>query len=286
MSIVYLNGLFLPLAEARVSPMDRGFLFADGVYEVIPVYQKKAFGIEKHLERLQRSLDAIQLDSEVPVSRWCELIEEVICRNDSVHQLIYLQVTRGIAEVRDHKFPENAFPTVFIMSSPMVVPKSGFQLDDTGITAVTLPDLRWQRCDIKSISLLPNILSRQEAIEKNADDAILIRDGWVTECPAANVFLVKDAVIITPQLSLLILGGVTRDLVISLALANNICCQQRPVLKAELYTADEIWISSSTKDLMPVVQLDGKPVGNGVAGEQWRRVASLFLQHKRALFGI
>jgi D-alanine transaminase len=286
MSIVYLNGRFLPLEEARVSPMDRGFLFADGVYEVIPIYQGKAFGAEQHLARLQKSLAAIKLDNPLTVADWLDLITKIVSLNASAHQLIYLQITRGIAEVRDHRFPDSVVPTVFIMSTPVAIPESGFVPQEESLSAITVDDIRWLRCDIKSIGLLPNILARQTAIENGADDAIFVRDGMVTECPAANVFLVKEGVIITPPLNEWILGGVTRDLVIALALENHIPCLQRPVQKMELCTADELWISSSTKDVMPVISLDGKPVGNGLPGELWRRMAHLYLRHKQALFGV
>ncbi|MCP5205725.1 MAG: D-amino acid aminotransferase [Hahellaceae bacterium] len=286
MSIAYLNGQYLPLSDAKVSPMDRGFLFADGVYEVVPVYQGKPFGLEKHLERLERSLSAIKLASGLSQTAWIEAITEIIRRNGGGHQLVYLQVTRGVAEVRDHRFPDIVVPTIFIMSSAVDAPKKEGPLSAVGISAVTIPDIRWGRCDIKSVALLPNILGRQQAIEKHADEAIFIREDLVTECPAANVFIVKQNEVVTPPLNETILGGVTRDIVISLLEKNHILCRQRPVMKMELFTADEIWISSSSKDLLPVTMLDGNPVGEGVPGALWRRAAEMYQQYKHNLFGI
>lgn len=286
MSIAYLNGQYLPLSDAKVSPMDRGFLFADGVYEVVPVYQGKPFGLEKHLDRLERSLSAIKLASGLSQAAWTEAISEIIRRNGSGHQLVYLQVTRGVAEVRDHRFPDTVVPTIFIMSSAVDAPEKEGQLSSAGISAVTIPDIRWGRCDIKSVALLPNILGRQQAIEKHADEAIFIREDLVTECPAANVFIVKQNEVVTPPLNETILGGVTRDIVISLLEKNHIPCRQRPVMKMELFTADEIWISSSSKDLLPVTMLDGNPVGEGVPGALWRRAAEMYQQYKHNLFGI
>lgn len=286
MSVVYLNGQYLPLSDAKVSPMDRGFLFADGVYEVVPVYQGKPFGLVQHLDRLERSLSAIKLESGLSQSDWVDAIGEVIKRNNGEHQLIYLQVTRGVAEIRDHRFPKTVVPTIFIMSSVVDAPEKGGELPSAGVSAITIPDIRWGRCDIKSIALLPNILGRQQAIEKNADEAIFIREDLVTECPAANVFIVKDNEVATPPLNKTILGGVTRDIVISLLEKHHIPCRQRPVMKMELFSADEIWISSSSKDLLPVTMLDGKRVGDGLPGDLWQRVAELYLQHKHELFGI
>lgn len=286
MSTVYLNGQFLPLEAAKISPLDRGFMFADGVYEVIPVFQGKVFGLDKHLVRLLAGLEAIRLSSPYEKEHWQSLIQQVIDRNGQGNQSIYLQITRGETPIRNHGFPKEHHPTIFIMSMPVTVPDTGFTLPEEGVVAITMPDIRWLRCDIKSISLLPNILSQQEAIEKGADEAILVRDEMVTECAAANVFMVKNGILVTPPLSHLILGGVTRDMVIALAEENGISVQQRPIMKLELYSADELWITSSTRDIAPVTMLDDKLVGNGQLGKLWSTVAELYLRRKQALFGI
>ena len=282
MSIAYLNGAWLPLDEARISPLDRGFLFADGVYEVIPVYAGKPFRLAEHLDRLAFSLHEIQLAPPLDKAGWASLLGELIRRNSGGNLSLYLQITRGAAGKRDHAFPgTDVAGTVFAMTSPL---SPVMDLDTvTGLPAITVTDCRWLRCDIKSVALLPNILMRQQAVSQGAAEAILLRDGQATEGAASNLFIVRDGTVITPPKSPLILGGITRDLIIELCRAHGVPCQEGAISEAALHQADEIWVSSSTREIAPVVQLDGQPVGTGQPGPVWRHVAGLYNDFKREL---
>lgn len=278
--IVYLNGRFLPQDQAFVPVMDRGFVFGDGVYEVIPVYGGRPFRLHQHLQRLQHSLDGIRLANPMADERWCEILHRVVAENGGGEQSVYLQVTRGHAP-RDHAFPAQTAPTVFISSSPLkpVAP----QLLKDGVAAITLEDIRWKYCHIKAIALLPNILLRQQAIDAGAQEAILIRDGVVTEGAASNVFMVRDGVIKTPPKGPFLLPGITRDLVLELAQTHGLAQQECEFGPAELASADEIWLSSSTKELLPVTRLDAAAVGTGRPGPVWQRMHELYQDYKRAL---
>jgi len=276
-TIAYLNGEFQPLEDTRISPLDRGFLFADGVYEVIPVYAGRLFRPDAHLDRLERSLASIRIEDPLGRTGWNALLDGIIERNDGGHQAVYLQVTRGVA-AREHGFPGNVAPTVFAMTrildgDPQILP----------IDAVTRPDIRWTRCDIKSVALLPNVLMRQEAADASAAEAILIRDGLVTEGTATNVFVVQGNAVSTPPDSPHILGGITRELLKELMNGAGIECRDEPVTETALRAAREIWLSSSTKEVTPVVRLDGKPVGAGVPGPLWERIHGLFQDYKQRL---
>lgn len=275
---VYLNGAFMPIEEAQVSVLDRGFLFGDGVYEVIPVYQGKPLRLQEHLDRLKQSMDAIHLEVD---EDWPALVADLVELNGSGDLSVYLQVTRGVMEKRDHAFPEASVPTVFLMATPFVPVQD---LDKVqGIKAVTVDDNRWLRCFIKSICLQPNVLLKEKATQAGAQDAILIRDGVVTEAAAANVFVVKDSVIYTAPKNELILGGVTRDLIIELLNAAGLkCCEEAPST-ALLTDADEIWISSSTREIVPVVELDEKPVGKGTIGPVWYNAMQHYQRFKQQL---
>jgi D-alanine transaminase len=280
LSICFLNGDFLPLDEARVSVLDRGFLLGDGVYEVIPVYNGKLFRGEDHLARLQASLDAIQMDNPLLPDQWLSLLRKLIERNGNGFLSLYLQVTRGVA-MRDHAFPADTSPTVFAMCNPLkLVPAEVLQ---NGVAAVTLSDNRWLRCNIKAISLLPNVLLRQTAVEKDVSEALLIRDGQVTEGAASNVFLVKDGVVKTPPKSSFILAGITRDVVLELVHAGPYAAEETSIAEAELLEADEIWLSSSSKELLPVTRLNGKIVGDGKPGPAWSQTHDQF-QHMKQQF--
>lgn len=276
----YLNGEFLPLSEAKVSVLDRGFIFGDGVYEVIPVYGRRAFRLSHHLQRLQNSLDAIRIDNPLSNEGWQQIIDALIEQNDGDDQSVYLHITRGVAK-RDHRFPADTPATVFVMSNPLLAPEQATV--EQGIKAVTLPDIRWLNCHIKAISLLPNILFRQAAIDSGGDEAILLRDGKATEGAASNLFIVKDAVIITPPKSHKLLPGITRDLIVELAQQHQLNCEEREIDEQELFAADEIWISSSTKEVMPVLELNQQPVGNGQPGPVWRQIYRLYQQMKQQL---
>ena len=277
MTIAYLNGEYQPLEETRISPLDRGFLFADGVYEVIPVYAGRLFRADAHLNRLERSLASIRIEDPLGRAGWNALLDGIIERNGGGHQAVYMQVTRGVA-AREHGFPGNVASTVFAMTrilggDPQILP----------IHAVTRPDIRWTRCDIKSVALLPNVLMRQEAADASAAEAILIRDGLVTEGTATNVFVVQGNAVSTPPDNPHILGGITRELLKELMNGAGIECRDEPVTETALRVAREIWVSSSTKEVTPVVRLDGKPVGAGVPGPLWERIHGLFQDYKQRL---
>lgn len=278
---VYLNGEFMPLEEAKVSVMDRGFLFGDGVYEVIPVYGGETFRVDEHITRLQQSLAEVQINLPLEQQDWRTLFDQVVVLNGGGDLSLYLQVTRGAEDKRDHAFPETSSPTVFMMTSPLqpTVDLKGVE----GISVVSLEDNRWTRCYIKTICLLPNALLKQQALDAGAQDALLIRDGYVTEAAAANVFVVKDGVVYTPPRDKLILGGITRDLIVELAGQGAFECREQKISREELENADEIWITSSTREIVPVIELDGKPVGVGAIGPVWYNVAQCFQDYKADL---
>jgi D-alanine transaminase len=281
MSTAYLDGIFLPLDQARVSVMDRGFLFGDGVYEVIPVYGGKLFRLGPHLRRLQNSLDAVRIGNPLAEDDWESMLTRLVACNEGGDQTVYLQVTRGIAPRRDHAFPVNSRPTVFAMCAPCPVSR---EIDtETGVSAVTLADIRWQHCNVKAITLLPNILLRQQAIDADAAEAILVRDGYATEGAASNIFIVVDGTLKTPPNSPALLPGVTRDLVIELAKTNGITCLEADITMEELAGADEIWLTSSTREISPVIRLDGRQVGNGNPGALWNRMIRLYQNYKEAV---
>ena len=276
-SIVYLNGEFLPLSRARISPLDRGFIFGDGVYEVIPVYARRIFRLDDHLGRLERSLEGIQLANPHSRPQWSEIISELVRRSPHEDQSVYLQITRGAAK-RDHAFPSGVAPTVFLMTGALSVPTP--EAVDAGVVATTAADNRWLRCDLKTIALLPNVLLRQQAIDAGAVEAVLLRDGWLTEGAASNIFVVIDGVLLTPPKSHLMLPGITYDVILELAGAHGMPCEVRPVTEAELRSAQEVWLTSSTREVLAITRLDGKPVGDGRPGPLFRRMHGLFQQFK------
>ena len=258
--LVHLNGEMLPLSQARVSVLDRGFIFGDGVYEVLPVYSRRPFRLAQHLARLRASLAETRIRDPYTPAQWEALFDGVIAANPWDDQGLYLQVTRGVAR-RDHAFPADAVPTVFVMVNPLSGPSP--EQRERGVAAVTMEDNRWLRCNLKSVSLIGNVLLRQDAVERDAVEAILLRDGWLTEGSSTNVFIARDGVIATPPKSRLILPGITYDVVVELARANDIPLELRPVAAQELRSADEVWLASSIKELLPVTDLDGRPVGHG-----------------------
>ena len=277
---VYLNGKFLPLEEAYIPVLDRGFIFGDGVYEVIPVYSKRAFRLAEHLNRLQSSLDGIRLPNPHSETEWAKLISELIERNPGDDQYLYLHITRGVAK-RDHAFPQPPVqPTVFMMSSPLLHPAT--ELLASGVSAVTAADNRWLRCDIKAISLLPNVLLRQMAVDAGCAETILIRDdSFMTEGAASNIFLAKNGTLLAPPKDNLMLPGITYDVVLELAAANHIPVEVRKIGKDELLSADELLLTSSTREVMPITTLDGKAVGSGKPGPIFGRLYSLYQNYKR-----
>jgi D-alanine transaminase len=278
--IVYLNGDYLPESEARVSVLDRGFLFGDGVYEVVPVYGGRLFRLEQHLDRLDRSLAAVRIVPPLDRAGWIRMLKELLARNPGGDRSVYLQVTRGAAR-RDHAFPEDASPTVFAMVNPLQ--PSDPAVLETGVAAVTMPDTRWARCDIKAITLLANILARQQAVEAGATEAILVRAGQAIEGAASNLFVVGDGVIVTPPKDCSLLPGITRDLVVELAQAHGIPLMETPITEAGLRAAEEIWLTSSTREILPVTRLDDRPVGSGRPGPVWARMTALYQAYKQQL---
>ncbi len=281
MTQVYLNGEFLPLEEAKVSVLDRGFLFGDGVYEVIPAYGGRLFRLEQHLDRLDQSLQGIRLAVSKSHDDWREILQRLLPTGEMGDQAVYLQITRGVAPKRDHSFPVVATPTIFAMAFPVISPEPGQA--ELGVAAITLPDTRWLRCNIKAITLLANVLLRQQAVDEGAAEAILIRDGVAHEGTASNLFVVEDGVITTPPDGPELLPGITRDLVVELAGLHDLPLIQAPIEESRLFGADELWITSSTKEIVPVISLNERPVGEGVAGPVWRRVWSLFQAYKQQI---
>ena len=279
-SIVYLNGNFIPMNEAHVPVMDRGFIFGDGVYEVIPVFGGRLFRLSHHLQRLNNSLAAIRLQNPLTDDEWQLALDKLVQQNGDADQSVYLQVTRGVAH-RDHSFPPDTEPTVFAMSSHMKPVEPSLLAQ--GVAAITLDDIRWQYCNIKSIALLPNILLRQQAVDAGATEAILLRDGEVTEGAASNIFIVTNNTIVTPPKSDCLLPGITRDLVVELAHTNSMACEERAISEAELLTADEIWMTSSTKEILPITNLNDKPVADGKPGPLWKRIYDIYQAYKVTL---
>jgi D-alanine transaminase len=270
---VYLNGQFKPLAEAGVSPLDRGFLYGDGVYEVIPVYSRRPFRIDEHLTRLQATLDGIRLANPLTVDAWKSVIFKLIAAAPWEDQSVYLQVTRGADDKRDHAFPPaSVAPTVFAFASPLVTPS--VEQRTRGVSAITVADERWARCDLKVLSLLANVLARQAAVEHGCTEALLIRDGYLKEGAASNIFIVKDGVLLAPPKTRLMLPGITYDVILELAATHGQTVDVREVTEMELRHADEVWMTSSTKEILPITTLDGQPVGNGqpgpVAARMWQ----------------
>lgn len=274
----YLNGEFLPLDRARISVLDRGFIFGDGVYEVIPVYSRRPFRLPEHLARLQRSLNAIRLANPLADAEWTRLLHDLIARNGGEDQSIYLQVTRGVAK-RDHAFPTDAKPTVFMMASPLVTPSR--ELIENGASAVTATDFRWLRCDVKATSLLANCLLRQRALDAGADEVVMFRDGSLTEGSASNVFVVKRGVLLAPPKNHLVLPGITYDVVLELAAARNVPSEVREIPEDEVRNADELWLSSSSKEVLAITTLDGRPVGSGRPGAVFQLIHQAFQEFKR-----
>jgi D-alanine transaminase len=276
--MIFLNGKFMPIEQATVPVLDRGFIFGDGVYELVPVYSRVPFRVDEHLARLERSLHEVRIRNPYSRERWREIIAQLIAQQPYEDQGVYFQVTRGVAK-RDHAFPKGVEPTVFIMSNPLVNPPA--ELVEAGARAVTAADFRWLRCDIKSISLVGNCLLRQLSADVGAVETILLRDGKLTEASASNVFIVKEGVICGPAKSNLILPGITYDVVIELAQGAAMPLDIGDVSERDLRAADEIWVTSSSKEVLAIVELDGRPIGEGRPGPVFRRMYQLYQDFKR-----
>jgi D-alanine transaminase len=279
--VVYLNGEYLPQSQAKVSVLDRGFLFGDGVYEVIPVFGGKPLRLDEHLDRLQRSMNRVSLDNPMTSDQWKAVFQSLLEENPGADRSIYLQVTRGAAPVRDLSIVADLKPTVFIMVND--IKPVDYAMLERGIEAITVDDFRWKACDIKSVSLIANVMIRLQANQSSVVDAVMVRDGLVTEGTASNIFVVHAGVISTPPKSDCLLPGITRDLVIELARLNGIKVEERDIKEQELETADEIWLTSSTREIAPVVKINNHVVGKGVAGECWKRIIKIYQEYKQEL---
>jgi D-alanine transaminase len=279
--MVYLNGEFLPLEDAKVPVLDRGFIFGDGIYEVIPVYGRLPLRGAEHLARLANGLAAIRIANPHTDAQWMSIIEGVIAACPHDDQALYMQVTRGVAR-RDQAFPNPPpRPTVLVMAWQMSKPSA--EQRTQGVACIVQQDFRWHRCDIKSTSLLGNCMLRQAAADAGAVESVLIRDGMVTEASTSNVFLVKDGRIATPPKNTDVLPGITYDLVLDLAREHGLEVAVRAIAAGELDDADELWLSSSTKEVLPVTRLDGRPVGNGRPGPMYQRMYGIYQDYKARL---
>ncbi|HXF78156.1 MAG TPA: D-amino acid aminotransferase [Usitatibacter sp.] len=279
-SIAHFNGRLMPIDDIRISPLDRGFVFGDGVYEVIPVYDGTPLHAREHFERLQRSMDEIQLRNPYSVGEWLGFMRELLAHHPG-NQSVYIQVTRGAPQKRDHVIPKDLAPTVFMMCYPLASPSK--DAIEKGVACVTARDFRWEKCHVKSTSLLGNVLARQVSAEVGATETILLRDGRVTEASASNVFVVKDGAVLASPQDHLILLGITYQLLEKLAAEGHLKLEVRPVTEAELRGADEVWLSSSTKEVLAVTTIDGKPVGDGRPGPLFRKMHALYQDYKSRL---
>ena len=277
MSLVYLNGEYKPLAAASVNVLDRGFTFGDSVYEVIPVYNRHVFCGEAHLARLDNSLTSIGMANPLSRAAWSQVFGKLIDAGEAPDQSLYLQISRGVSE-RERDIPRSSRATVFAMSRPLTRPDPA-----RGIRAITHEDIRWQCCDIKVTTLLASVLLRRRAQERGAKEAILIRDDKLTEGAVSNVFICNQGVISTPEQDHHILPGITRAALIDILRQNDMACRQRRIERPELLRAEEIWLTSSTWEVMPVIQLDDAPVGNGRPGPLWARANALYQDFKQQL---
>ncbi len=278
--IAHFNGELLPLDQIRISPLDRGFIFGDGVYEVIPAYGGTLLRAREHFRRLQRSMDEIGLANPHTVDEWIGEVTRLLSHHPG-NQSVYIQVTRGVPPKRDHVIPRGLVPTVFMMASPLATPSP--EMVEKGVACVSARDFRWEKCHIKSTSLLGNVLARQLSADAGATETILFRDGFLTEASASNVFVVKDGAVAAAPQDNHILLGITYELLAELAAQGKLRYAVRPIPESEVRSADEIWLTSSTKEVLAVTTLDGKPVGSGAPGAVFRRMHALFQDYKAKL---
>lgn len=278
----YLNGEYVALRDARISPLDRGFLFGDSVYEVLPVFGGRMFLFEEHFDRLAHSLREIRLENPHSHEDWRGILEQLIERNGRADMYVYVQVTRGVEYGRNHAFPAIVKPSVFAMAAPLPVFTDEQRAE--GLSAITVQEFRWGRCDIKSTSLLANVLMKQQAADAGANEALIVRDGEVLEGSSTSVFIVTRGTLVTPPNSHRILPGTTRDA--ALSLVNGLMpVELRNISLEELRAADECWISAATRDVLPVTRVDGAPIGTGRPGPAWARVAESFKHLRQSLAG-
>ncbi|PHS16811.1 MAG: D-alanine aminotransferase [Kangiella sp.] len=276
MSIIYLNGEFMPIENAKISPLDRGFLFGDGIYEFIPFFHGRPVGFDLHIQRMLDGLAKIQI--KVGDIDWRNILDQIISKNEGDELAVYIQVSRGADINRAHRFPTNIKPTIFIMTQPLAKETNPDASTAKTYSIVTSLDKRWKHCDVKSTSLLGNILHFQHGYESKVDETLLFNsEGYLTECSACNVFVIKGNKIITPILDKQILPGVTRRIVINAVNSSDkYSIEERNVNLEEARLADEIWITSSSKQIAPVIELDGNAVGNGKVGAVWEECSKLF----------
>ena len=275
--VVYLNGEFVALQDAQISVLDRGFIYGDGVYEVVPIYARQPFRMPHHLERLQHSLDGIRLANPHTEAQWDALVREVAAKQPFADQALYLQVTRGVAK-RDHAFPPGTPPTIFMMSNPLPLPTR--EQVEHGVAVVTAEDNRWQRCDLKTTSLVGNVLMRQLAVDHGAVETVMFRDGLLTEASASNVLIVKSGKVIAPPKDHLILPGITYDATLEFTRDAGVPFEVRKVTREEALRADEMWLSSSTKEVLAITRIDGALFASGAPGPVFRKVWQTFQDRK------
>lgn len=284
--ICYLNGEYQALERARISPLDRGFLFGDAVYEVVPVYAGRPFRFREHFDRLARSLTEIRMAVPLSHADWATICLELIARNEAQTQdsYLYIQVSRGAEFGRNHAWPPDLAPTLFAYGSAL--PPVSAELLEHGVAAITATDIRWTRRDIKSTALLANVLLKKLAADTDAFETILIEDGFLTEGASTTVHIVRDGVLYTPPNGQQILPGTTRDVVTELAARMALPSKVRPISAPELRTADEIWLSFSTRGVLPVTALDGAPISTGRPGAAFRRLHDAFVSYRLELAGV
>ncbi len=282
MSIVYLNGNYIPMNEARISPMDRGFLFGDGIYEVVPSYDGKLVGLASHLKRMQDGLDAIEIELRVDYDHWREIASQLIARNGNGNLGLYFHVSRGADTKRNHAYPNDVAPTIFAFAYEIPSPPIADKKATTPFTVITAKDLRWQRCNIKSTSLLGNVMHYQQSHSRQHNETILYNDrDEITEASSCNVYVIKKGIVATPLLDEQKLPGITRNTLLEILRRDgSIAVQERVVTLAELLDADEIWLSSSSRDIVPVIAVDEKPVADGNIGDVWLMAQTLYATHK------
>ena len=282
MSTVYLNGDYMPMEEARISPMDRGFLFGDGIYEVVPSYGGKLVGFSPHMERMQDGLDAIEIQLQVDHGQWRAIADELIARNGGGNLGIYFHVSRGADTQRHHAYPEGITPTLYAFAFDIPPAPVADKSAATAYTVTTAEDLRWKRCNIKSTALLGNVMHYQQSYAQGHNETLLYnQQGELTEAAACNVYVIKHGIVATPLLDHQKLPGITRLMLLEILRRDgSIAIQERVVTLDELNNADEVWISSSSKDIAPVIEIDGRPVGDGSVGDLWLAAQTLYSTHK------
>ena len=279
-NLCFLNGEFLPLAEARIPVLDRGFIFGDGIYEVVPVYGRRLFRFDEHLARLNRSLTKLRLPQPATREEWLARCRQLVAARPEEDQVVYIQVTRGVAP-RDHVMPAHPVPTVFMMSNPLKAASA--EQRHQGVACVTARDFRWERGDIKSTSLLGNVLARQISADQGAMETIMFRDGFLTEAAASNVWIAHEGALLGPPKSDHVLEGIRVELLRELCEDCGLAYNLRPISEADVRAADEVLLSSATKEVLPVTRIDGEGVGHGaLRGKPGPVYARLYEAYQRA----